>query len=84
MNPRINKECASHARYSIHKKSENTSSFSLYHFFKMKSEKVHRQESLADKKKRDIIFLYTKDLISDAEFSRHKSREMYTYSENYR
>ena len=89
MNPRINKECASHARYSIHKKSENTSSFSLYHFsgtksFGMKTEKVHRQESLADKKKRDIIFLYTKDLISDAEFSRHKSREMYTYSENYR
>ena len=50
-----------HAMYSIHKKTENTSSFSLYHFsgtksFGMKTEKVHRQESLADKKKHDIIF----------------------------
>lgn len=49
-----------HAMYSIHKKTENTSSFSLYHFSGTKTEKVHRQESLADRKKRDIIFCIQK------------------------
>ena len=56
-----------HAMYSIHKKMENTSSFSLYHFSGTETGEVHRQESLADKKKHDIIFCIQKDLFSDAE-----------------
>ena len=71
-----------HAMYSIHKKMENTSSFSLYHFSGTETGEVHRQESLADKKKHDIIFCIQKTC-SLTQKSRDRSREMNIQSETF-